>query len=385
MKNILRLALPGFMAILLGHGVGRFAFTPLIPTLIGAGWTSAAEAAYLGAANLAGYLIGAGVALKLAGRAGVARTLWFAIALVVLGTAAGALPFGFWFWLPWRVGTGIAGALIIILAASSTLARCPPDRRGKVAGVMFGGMGIGIMLSGSLVPALAGWGPAMAWGGLLLLGLLALPFAVRGWPRDPAAPPPPMRWTPVLLLVALAYAGDAIAFIPHTVFLVDYVARGLGYGLAQGGTVWVAFGIGAMLGPLAVGPLADRLGFPACFAGALAVKGLAVALLLSSDALPALWVSAGLIGALTPGVAMLGSGTALALAGLAGHAAAWRSLTLIFATAQGLAGWGFSRWFAETGTYRGLFWVALTVFALSTLSAGAAAFMAGRAGRIRAG
>ena len=46
--------LAGLSATLVGIGLGRFAYTPLIPVLIDAGWFSASDAAYLGAANLAG-------------------------------------------------------------------------------------------------------------------------------------------------------------------------------------------------------------------------------------------------------------------------------------------------------------------------------------------
>ena len=51
--------LAGLCAVLVGIGLARFAYTPLIPALIAAQWFTAAEAAYLGAANLAGYLAGA--------------------------------------------------------------------------------------------------------------------------------------------------------------------------------------------------------------------------------------------------------------------------------------------------------------------------------------
>ena len=49
----------GVMATLVGIGLARFAYTPLIPVLIDAGWFSASDAVYLGAANLLGYFIGA--------------------------------------------------------------------------------------------------------------------------------------------------------------------------------------------------------------------------------------------------------------------------------------------------------------------------------------
>ena len=49
-------------ALLVGIGLGRFAYTPLIPALAAAEWFTASDAAYLGAANLAGYLAGAALA-----------------------------------------------------------------------------------------------------------------------------------------------------------------------------------------------------------------------------------------------------------------------------------------------------------------------------------
>ena len=57
-----RLGWPGLLATLDGVGLCRFAYTPLIPFMIGAGLLTDQEAAYLGAANLAGYLLGAAAA-----------------------------------------------------------------------------------------------------------------------------------------------------------------------------------------------------------------------------------------------------------------------------------------------------------------------------------
>src|SRR5712672_4585289 len=68
-------AAAGLCASLVGLGLARFAYTPLIPALIAAKWFSPAEAVYLGAASLAGYLAGALIARELGSRAGAVRTL----------------------------------------------------------------------------------------------------------------------------------------------------------------------------------------------------------------------------------------------------------------------------------------------------------------------
>lgn len=52
-------AAAGLCASLVGLGLARFAYTPLIPAIIAAKWFSPSDVVYLGAANLAGYLAGA--------------------------------------------------------------------------------------------------------------------------------------------------------------------------------------------------------------------------------------------------------------------------------------------------------------------------------------
>ena len=55
----LRLAIGGAATLLVGMGIGRFSYTPLIPAIILDGALSEAEAGYVGAFNLGGYLLGA--------------------------------------------------------------------------------------------------------------------------------------------------------------------------------------------------------------------------------------------------------------------------------------------------------------------------------------
>ena len=64
----LRAATAGLCATLVGIGLARFAYTPLLPALIEGGWFSPPDAAYLAAANLVGYLAGAIGARPVMGR-----------------------------------------------------------------------------------------------------------------------------------------------------------------------------------------------------------------------------------------------------------------------------------------------------------------------------
>ena len=57
--SLLHPAFAGWAALFSGLGLARFAFTPLLPAMIEAGWFSPGGGAAQGAANLAGYLLGA--------------------------------------------------------------------------------------------------------------------------------------------------------------------------------------------------------------------------------------------------------------------------------------------------------------------------------------
>src|SRR3982074_1586381 len=70
----LRATFAALSAILVGIGLARFGYTPLIPALIAAGWFTPSAAVYLGAANLAGYLAGALGARAVAARFGAIAT-----------------------------------------------------------------------------------------------------------------------------------------------------------------------------------------------------------------------------------------------------------------------------------------------------------------------
>ena len=55
----------GLAALLVGIGIGRFGYPPLIPEIINQKWFTIAQADYLGAANLTGYIIGSMIATLL--------------------------------------------------------------------------------------------------------------------------------------------------------------------------------------------------------------------------------------------------------------------------------------------------------------------------------
>jgi predicted MFS family arabinose efflux permease len=135
------------------------------------------------------------------------------------------------------------------------------------------------------------------------------------------------------------------------VFLVDFVARGLGRGLEVGAWYWVLFGIGAVAGPALTGHLADRVGFRAALRLVFLAQAAVVALPVLAAGPAALAVSSLVAGASVPGVVPLVLGRVLELAPAdePGRGAAWRLATAAFALGQAGAAYGFSFLFARAG------------------------------------
>jgi predicted MFS family arabinose efflux permease len=341
-------ALAGFSASLVGIGLARFAYTPLLPALVAAHWFSASIAAYLQAANLAGYLAGALLGRPLAARSPAVTALRAMMLLASVALLACAFPAGTLWFFGWRFLSGFAGGALMVLAAPAVLPHVPARRRGLVGGLIFMGIGIGIAASGTLLPMLLQLGVRAAWLGLGALSLLLTALAWGGWPRavSAAAPSAATAAAPGRTLLALyaSYALNAVGWVPHMLFLADFIARGLGLGLRTAALYWVLFGIGASLGPIAVGNVADRIGFGRTLRLAFAFQALAVALPAVATGSAALTVSSVLVGAFVTGTVPLVLGRIHEL--LPGHPQqqghAWRSATAAFAVAQALAAWALS-------------------------------------------
>jgi predicted MFS family arabinose efflux permease len=274
------------------------------------------------------------------------------------------LPF-LWFF-GWRFVAGLAGGVLMVLAAPTVLPHVPPARRGLAGGVIFTGVGLGIAASGTLVPVLLRLGLTPAWLGLGGLALVLTVLAWRGWPDAPAGhadePPPASRLAPragpTLSALYAGYALNAAGLVPHMVFLVDFVARGLELGIDTGARFWVLFGLGATVGPVLAGQLADRIGFKAALRLAFLVQAGAVAVLAATSGPAGLIVSSVVIGAFVPGIVPLVLGRVQELVpqgDLAGRTAAWSIATTAFALGQAGGAYGFAFLFDRTGGYAPLF------------------------------
>ncbi|AWA38998.1 MFS transporter [Pseudomonas fluorescens] len=347
----------GLCASLVSIGLARFAYTPLIPSLIQAQWFSAHDVVYLGAANLVGYLIGALLGRPLARRLTQRNALRLMMLAVTVAFFACAYPVSVSWYFGWRLLSGIAGGAIMVLVAATVLPHVPAARKGLASGAIFLGIGLGIAGSGTIVPLLLGLGLQATWLGLGALSLALTALSWFGWPSElphattataqvePVEPTPPA----VYLLFA-QYAFMAAGLVPAMVFLVDYVARGLGAGAHVGALIWVMYGLGAIVGPVSYGFLADHLGARTGIRLVLVVQAITLGLLAVSHSFLALALLAVVLGSFPPGIVPLALARVHEL--VPDHhrqQVAWSRATVSFATFQALAGFAYSALFNATG------------------------------------
>lgn len=359
----------GILGILVGIGLGRFAFTPLLPELIEAGWFESGPAAYLSATNLVGYLLGAILARTLSRYLSPGRLLLGMMSLVSVSffACAGAWPFA-WFFI-WRFLAGFGGAVLLVTGPAYAMQTTAPGQRGLVGGIIFAGVGLGIMISGTLIPFSLEYGLSASWMGL---GGLATILTLVAWWISPvttaikkpvseglikASAGESERLERRVIVLFIVYSLTALGLVPHMVFLVDYVARDLAFGIGAGSLQWVWFGIGATVGPLLAGRLGDKFGFRRILLAGTALEAFAVVATIFDDSLLLLTATSIVVGAYVPGgtTLVLGRLQELVQSDLGLRLHLWGIGTTAFSIGQAAGAYALAYLFANGFGYSALF------------------------------
>lgn len=222
------IALTGMVALAVAMGIGRFAFTPLLPMMLHDGTVDLGRGSWLATSNYLGYWLGA-IACALQPwfwqrvRRGqpfaMERAVRWGLALTVALTCAMGVNWpGAWPW--WRFGAGVASALVFVYTSGWCLARLASLGAPHLGGIIYVGPGLGILFSGLSVSVMVGMHVSawVAWG---VMGVLALILTLLIWWRF--APQAVTAATPVIRMPARQRRG-AMA-----VLVVAYGLAGFGY------------------------------------------------------------------------------------------------------------------------------------------------------------
>lgn len=188
-----RAALACMVALAVAMGLGRFAFTPMLPVMLHEGKLNLEAGGLLASLNYLGYFVGAlsCAAIRVAAPRMVRGGL-VATALLLLGMG---LLHGFTAWGVLRTAAGVMSAWTFVFASGWGLRRLAETGTPTLGGVIYTGPGIGIAATG-LLGGLAGrWGSDAAWIGFGLVALLLIAVIWRifddgAHAGTPGTPPP---------------------------------------------------------------------------------------------------------------------------------------------------------------------------------------------------
>jgi MFS family permease len=259
----LALVMAGALSLAVAMGIGRFAFTPMLPLMIQERQLDVAAGGWLAAANYAGYLLGGLTASRVRWSAGRLS----AVALLLTGalTAAMALPVTPWLWAGLRLAAGVCSAWAFVGTSVWCLGALGAAQRGAWGSYLYGGVGFGIALAGvyCLIGSAAGLSAGALW---LQLGLLALvlfaPVISVLHKADSAAAPPILGATDgsaarTAAGLVICYGVMGFGYILPATFL-PVLARTVVEDPRWFGLAWPVFGLTAGLSTVLAGHLMRR-------------------------------------------------------------------------------------------------------------------------------
>ena len=283
------------------HGFGRFIYTPLIPLLVSDGLLTLQQAAQLATWNYVGYLAGAMIAL-FAYQNGWGRS---ALLAGVLGNAVITLLQVGGDYFPYmaglRLGNGITNGVVFVLAPALVLEWLAARNKATLSGLMYLGVGAGLLLSNQIVESTAiwlqgndRWIPAAAvsiplalWSGIYLFRLSSGDAPVS---RDDHSALWDKQSTPLFL----SYFGAGLGYILPMTFLPAVAQE---WSIDVSPSPWLIAAIASVPSIFVWNSLGNRLGDRNALILNYAVQAISIAaILILPFQVSGLWICAAMMG-----------------------------------------------------------------------------------------
>jgi len=319
------IALAGMVSLGVAMGIGRFAFTPILPMMLADGVLDLPAASWLASANYLGYLVGALLCML---------QPWFwtrfsslpswAFSQLVRGgllmTGVLTLAMG-WLEAPaWpllRFLAGVTSGIVFVYTSGWCLSRLASLGVPSMGGFIYMGPGAGIVLSGLAASGMVAgrWTAAGAW---LVFGALAFVLSALAWrflqggterlqplaarsPQESGHVPADQATVKAshgaaeMLLLTLAYGLAGFGYIITATFL-PVIARSALPGSHWLDLFWPLFGAGVMLGAWGATRLRSVADYRWLLLGGYLVQALAIAISLWSPSLAGFAIGSLLLG-----------------------------------------------------------------------------------------
>jgi len=277
-RDVLKVLTGGILGMVVAMGIGRFVFTPILPLMQRDLGMTNSVAGWLAGLNYLGYLGGAIVCSVTPGLLR-SRLLTGGSLLVSIATTLfmGATISVQW-WGLMRFAGGFASAVLFIVITAEVGETLSRRGYGHWLGTLYGGVGLGIAISGLVVPPLdkfGGWDGAW-YGAGTLAAILAVAGLLLGRRRELVNPIKidKSRKTGSLTsvqLLSVGYFFEGLGYIVTATFLVAIVSLTPGLeGFAP--YSWVAVGLAAVPSTILWPYLGRRIGNRKALLGAYALQ-----------------------------------------------------------------------------------------------------------------
>jgi predicted MFS family arabinose efflux permease len=266
-------------------GVGRFAFTPLLPMMLANGSIDIRHGGWLASCNYAGYFVGALSCAAIS--VDHARMVRFGLAATVVLTLAMGVVDAFWVWAVVRFVAGAISAWTFVFASQWGLRRLAELGAPAWGGVIYTGPGVGIVVTGLIGAAAGSFSANAVWIGFAALSAVAggfvwkifrtdsgdaAPSAVR---RETAGAPVGSNHSEAAWLIGL-YGLPGFGYIITATFL-PVIARQALPGSIWPDLFWPIFGAALVAGALCASRLPLHWDNRALLAGSYVLQAVGIA------------------------------------------------------------------------------------------------------------
>ena len=280
------IAFTGTLVTILAHGFGRMSYSVILPSMKDGLMLNYTQLGSIATGNFIGYLSLAIVGGFLAARFGIRRIVF--ISLLVIGVSlflTGFSPsFFFAFFMRLITGAGNGGSYVPIMALPA--AWFAVKKRGLATGIVSGGIGSGLFLSGIILPPIIaafgkeGWRYAWFFLGIAVFVLAFLCYAflrddpqekgvsMYGGEKERKRGPQTTLYLafqkvvvePELWKLGCVYFMFGFSYVIYLTFFIAYLTREMGLQPVSAGRIFAVLGILSIFCGVIYGWISDVLG-----------------------------------------------------------------------------------------------------------------------------
>ncbi len=278
----------GFCALFIGLGIGRFAYSPLIPSVVKYNWLSLSNANDAAGFLFWGYFVSLILSARLLKNVDTVKSLKVSMLLIAISFFATSVIHNFIWFALWFLIIGFNTGTIFIKTPTFILSLASEESKGHVSGIMFTGVGIGIIFSGIISYLVVFLDLHIVWIILSIISLLLLIITWNKWPASGNAQTIPKNschkkyktHNKNIKLSIISYGFFRLGFLAVAVYFSEFIFQ---YYPSSPHIIvslsWILFGIGIIAGSFFFGYLSKYIGIKSSLTIAL-IFGLAATIII---------------------------------------------------------------------------------------------------------